>query len=53
MAISNEGYNPKVWTVIMKTYFLEFQDLDPSIEMAITPTFYEQIEKNRAKNSDY
>ena len=26
-------------------FFLKFLGLDPSIEMAITPTFFEQIEK--------
>ena len=48
MAISNEGYNPKVWTNFQpagRTIFLKFWGLDPSIEMVITPTFFEQIEK--------
>ena len=54
MAISNEGYNPKVWTNFQPagtTIFLKFWGLDPSIEMAITPTFFEQIEKFQCLSS--
>ena len=48
MAISNEGCNPKLWTNLHPagtTIFLKFFGLDPSIEMAISPSFYKQIEK--------
>ena len=48
MAISNEGSNPKIWTNFQPagtSMFLKFLGLDPSFEMAITPTFFEQIEK--------
>ena len=32
-------------------FFLKFLGLDPSIEMAITPSFYEQIEKFQCLSS--
>ena len=54
MAISNEGCNPKVWTNFQPagtSIFLKFLCLDPSIEMAITPTFFYQFEKFQCLSS--
>ena len=57
MAISNEGCNRRTtismdkFSACRNIYFLKFLCLDPSIEMAITPTFFDQFEKFQCLSS--